>query len=228
MSNIPPSQLCSECIVNLFRHIQSTPYSNYGDSLVPQWSFIQSQCSLNFNTTVSALQTSVTNLPGYAPPNSSYSGGCLSRNTYTVVSGDDCQVIAQKENVATGTLISVNNLLRDCSNLELGSTLCLPQNCTTYLVQPGDTCYSIADAKAISFPQFMAYNPSINRLCTNLISAVNVCISPPGGTWSGTMIVGTTATQTAVFATATVAPPGIVAHGEISLMFFLISLMPFS
>jgi hypothetical protein len=120
-TNIPTDQLCSNCVVSLFRTLQSTPYSNYDDVLASVWINIQAKCQLSFPTTVPALQTDVTTPGGYAAPGSARSGACLSGNTYNVVAGDNCQVIAEKSNVATGTLIAINSLYRDCSNLLEGA-----------------------------------------------------------------------------------------------------------
>lgn len=212
-TGLPLSQLCSSCIVNSFLQMQSTPYSNYDEKLLSQWSQIQSQCSLSYPTEVPQLQTNMTALPGYGISNTSTPPGCLSGNTYSVVTGDDCGTIAQSNSVATGTLIVLNQLLPDCSDLQIGQALCLPQTCTTYIVQANDTCYSIGSTYDLLLPEILGYNPTLNNYCTNLAAGQNICVSPPGGNWTGTTIAGATATQTAIYATATVAPPGPVAFG---------------
>ncbi|ESK89423.1 hypothetical protein Moror_16166 [Moniliophthora roreri MCA 2997] len=212
-TDLPQGQLCSECVVNTFIQMQSTPYSNYDDKLVSVWTEIQNKCSLSHNTTIPSLPTNITGFPGYALPNSSYSGGCLSGNTYAVESGDTCQAISQKKSVAVGTLISINNILPQCTNIFVGQELCLPQQCTTYTVQPGDTCFDIANAHNLLYSELLAYNPTINRYCTNLLSGINICVSSPGGTWSGDPIEGATPVETGQYATETVAPPGGIAAG---------------
>jgi hypothetical protein len=97
--------------------MQSTPYSNYDDTLAAVWASIQTTCGLSFPVDVPMLETNVTTPGGFASPGSGRTRLCLSGNTYNVVSGDNCQVIAEKSNVATGTLIAINSLYRDCSNL---------------------------------------------------------------------------------------------------------------
>ncbi|KXH40215.1 LysM domain-containing protein [Colletotrichum simmondsii] len=62
------AQLCSECLVNLFRHQQSTPYSNYDPEMAQAWAAIQSKCSLSLPTATQTLKTNVTSLGNYAPP----------------------------------------------------------------------------------------------------------------------------------------------------------------
>jgi hypothetical protein len=112
----PDDQLCSNCIVSLFQHQQQTPYSNYDEYMASDWASIQSKCGLSFPTDVPALQTNVTQPGGFAAPGSAKTG-CLSGNSYTVVSGDNCQTICETQDCATGTLIAINDLYMDCSNL---------------------------------------------------------------------------------------------------------------
>ena len=113
------------------------------------------------------IVTNVT-LPDYAPPGSAYSGGCLSGNFYTVQNGDNCKAISMAHSVVTGTLIVIKNIVKDCSNIFVGQSLCLPQTCTTYTVQAGDTCTCIAQAHNLLFPEILAYNPALNAYCTNM------------------------------------------------------------
>ncbi|CAF9932024.1 MAG: hypothetical protein ALECFALPRED_005146 [Alectoria fallacina] len=138
---------------------------------------------------------------------------CLSGIFYTVALGDDCQKIAVAKQVATGTLRIINNILPDCSNLIAGAQVCIPQPCTTYLVQPNDTCWSIASANNIYASNIIAYNPSINPDCTNLLSGESVCLSPAGGVYTPTFIAGATVTQTGSYASATVSAPGPIPYG---------------
>ncbi|ERF73915.1 hypothetical protein EPUS_05338 [Endocarpon pusillum Z07020] len=212
-TDLPTDQLCSNCVVSLFRAIQSTPYSNYDDTLAAVWTSIQTTCGLSFPVDVPLLETNVTTPGGFASPGSGRSRLCLSGNTYNVVPGDNCQVIAEKSNVATGTLIAVNSLYRDCSNLLRGATICLPPSCTTYKVQAGDTCDGVARQALVTFQQLVAWNPALDNYCTNLRSGENICVSPPGGHQSLTTIPGATVTQTAVYGTTTVARPVPVASG---------------
>ena len=93
---------------------------------------------------------------------------------------------------------------------------CLPQSCEVYLVQPGDTCWSIANTYGLTFSLFSGYNPTINSQCTNLLSGVNVCLSPAAGTYTPTTIAGATVTQTGVYATATITPTSPTPFGTTS------------
>lgn len=119
-TNVSGDELCSNCVIALFRHQQATPYSNYDDTMASDWADIQKQCGLSYPTDVPALKTNITQPGGFAAPDSAKTG-CLSGNTYAVVSGDNCQAICEAKNCATGTLIAINDLYRDCSNLYAGA-----------------------------------------------------------------------------------------------------------
>lgn len=200
-------------MLSVGQQIQSTSYSNYDEDLADQWTALQGRCGTSYDTDIQPPDTNATNVFGYAV-NYPTATSCWSDSTYTVVSGDNCGSIAISQNVATGSLITLNNILPGCTNLQIGQVLCLPQTCTTYSVQPGDTCFGIADTHGITFTQLLSYNPSLNPTCTNLISGTNICVSLPGGeVYNATAISGATATQTGSYATATVSPPSGVAFG---------------
>lgn len=191
---------------------QSTSFSGYDNNTAQAWASIQSLCDVSYPTAPQGPAATPSSLPGFAT--SSYTGSCLSGTNYTVKSGDTCEAIATSNSVATGTLITVNQLDPGCSDLQIGQVLCLPQVCSQYVVQSGDTCDSIAGAYGISLLQLQTWNPTLNQACTNLISSDNICVGIPGNaTWTGTTIAGVTATQTGVYATTTVAPPGATASG---------------
>jgi len=203
--------LCSECVVNLFRHQQSTPYSNYDPDMAVAWAAIQSNCGLSYPTATPTLQTNVS-LGNYAP--SGYpTASCLSGRTYTVVGGDNCEAIAESHQVSTGALIAVNSLRIDCTDIFVGQSLCLPLPCTSYVVKSGDTCVAIANSSSTSFQQIISWNPTLDNYCTNLIAGQNICVGPPGGFQNFTTIAGASVTQTALYATTTAARPSPVASG---------------
>lgn len=150
-------------MLSLLQSRQSTSFSGYNSASAVVWSSIQSTYGVSYPTDVQPPVATPTYIYGYA--NTSYSSTtCYSGNTYTVVSGDSCQAIALANDVATGTLINLNQILPECTNLDIGQVLCLPQTCKTYTVASGDTCYSIA----------FAAGPSINSACTNLLSDTEV------------------------------------------------------
>ena len=141
ITDLPKSQLCSPCIVALFQHQQSTPFSNYDSNMASQWALVQTSCSVTGPTAVASPYATPTTLAGHAPSDIVPSTPtCLSGNMYSVKNGDDPEKIAAANQVATGTLKILNDILPDGSNLFAGQSLCLPQKCTTYSVQSGGKC----------------------------------------------------------------------------------------
>ncbi|KAL9608378.1 MAG: hypothetical protein Q9167_006792 [Letrouitia subvulpina] len=214
LTALPKAQLCSPCIIALIKHLQSTPYSNYDAKLATQWQSIQTTCGLSLPTDPQppALNGSVA-VPGYVQNGTTKPSVCQSGKTYDVVSGDTLEKIATAKGVSSGTLRTINGILPDGSNLYAGGTLCLPQTCRTYVVQPNDDCAALASSNGISYSQFRAYNPSINQDCTNLLSGTRICVGLPGPAYNGTTIGGATITKTDQYASSTVAPPTNVATG---------------
>ncbi|TPX08542.1 uncharacterized protein E0L32_010029 [Thyridium curvatum] len=209
---LPKAALCSECVLKLGQLIQSTAFSNYGLKMAQEWASIQSTCGVTYPTNVQPIAANRTDIPGYAP--SGYPvAECVTGKSYTVVGGDDCGKIASANKVPRGALLAVNNVLPDCSDLQIGQQLCLPNPCTLYNVQSGDTCGAITSSQNLTLTQLLSWNAFISPACTNLIAGDSLCVSQPGVVYTGTAIPDATATQTGVYATATVAPPGPVPHG---------------
>lgn len=83
---------------------------------------------------------------------------CPSGKFYTVVSGDTCVGIANKEKVPVGKLITSNKLPSTCNTLQIGQKLCVPK-CTPYTVQPNDFCFKITQKFNIELADLYAENP---------------------------------------------------------------------
>ena len=118
MASLPKDQACSPCILGLAQAIQATSYSNYDDSIAADWASLQKLCGVSHPTAVQPFPVNATDVPGFAPSGYPVSSTCASGHNYTVVSGDNCQKIAANASVSTGTLIAINNIFPDCSNLE--------------------------------------------------------------------------------------------------------------
>ncbi|KAK9646497.1 hypothetical protein HCH54_005237 [Aspergillus fumigatus] len=213
LTSISKDQLCSTCMINLIVQMQQTAYSNYNEQLVGQWVQIQDTCGTGpLPTNVQPPATNMTTFPwvDYSTPSNA---SCLSSNFYTVQSGENIQAIAKAQGVPTGPLRTLNGIFLDGTNLLQGQNLCLPRQCPVYLVQPGDTCNTIAEAYSLSIADLISYNPSLNRACSNLIVGDNICVGLSGQTYTPTTIAGATATKTEQYATTTTAPPGPTGYG---------------
>ena len=110
------ADLCSPCTLALWQMLQQTSYSFYDDTMASQWSTIQQTCGVTYPTAVQPSAASFTSISGFTPQNYS-TATCISDSTYAVKSGDNCIAISQSQSVSTGSLIVLNALLSDCSNL---------------------------------------------------------------------------------------------------------------
>jgi LysM repeat protein len=103
---------------------------------------------------------------------------------YTVVAGDICDSISAKNKVSTFQLAAINSpaINGGCSNLEIGSKICLGtdgEDCqTTYVVKPDDTCDSIASGAKTNSSMIMLNNPQIASDCSNIYVGEVLCIAP--------------------------------------------------
>ena len=96
---------------------------------------------------------------------------------YQVKSGDTLYSIANKYNISINELKTINNLSND--NLAVGQLLNVPSGLSlvnTYIVEKGDTLYSIAKKFDISVNKLKEYN----QLSNNLLSIGQKLIIPIG------------------------------------------------
>ncbi|KAI9818946.1 MAG: hypothetical protein M1832_004114 [Thelocarpon impressellum] len=107
---------------------------------------------------------------------------CGSGSAYSVISGDTCIGIALKTGTTHQALRSANDIPEACNNLLPGDVLCIPKTCRTTIVQPGTSCLRLSQQSGLNLTDFLAFNPSIDPACKNLIAGTNVCISSPNGT----------------------------------------------
>ncbi|KAL2118935.1 hypothetical protein VTJ04DRAFT_5894 [Mycothermus thermophilus] len=126
-------------------------------------------------------------LPDLPPPNSD--GTCV---TQQVLAGDGCATLANRCQITQNKLIerNRNNL---CSTLTVGEYVCctsgeLPDfspkpnadgSCFSYMVQPGDTCYDIAQAYYVTAQQIEDRNHNTWGWygCSMLMVGNNICLS---------------------------------------------------
>ncbi|KAM5529504.1 hypothetical protein BFJ69_g16583 [Fusarium oxysporum] len=186
LSELPKSDLCSYCNVEQYAMMQADAYTGIYDEYVKaSYEYVAKACNLdvdNFNATDSAFNVTI--------PDTS-SDVCVSGNTYTTQDGDSCDSIALAQGVSAATMYYINSNIFDCSKIAAGTELCLPLTCTKiYKVQTGDTCRSIASKANILTDKLLSFNSQLNWNCTNLQDAdpywgSTLCVSTPGGTYSG-------------------------------------------
>ena len=68
-------------------------------------------------------------------------------------------------------------------NILAGTTICLPQTCTTYTIAVNDTCAGVAAKSNITSVQLITYNPDLGSSCQNIGLEVGnqICVTPHGG-----------------------------------------------
>lgn len=148
------------------------------------------QLANRFGTTVSAL---VSANPTVNPdrlhigqniciPGQPQSPPCPERNFYTVQSGDTLYQIAKRYHVPLADLIAANPGI-DPDNLRIGQVICIPLaispvNCppgtSSYMVQQGETYYSLAIRFNTTVEQLRIANPGVNP--DALLIGQTICI----------------------------------------------------
>lgn len=183
--DVPNRKLCSNCATKILDQINNTPFHNYGN-LAQQVSNIRAKCSflprIPVNPNGSPLvPKSSANGPATPSPKTNSTDSCASGKHYNVVSGDTCQIVSEKESVATESVILLNKLNADCTNLQIGP-ICLPEACTLYMIQKGEEtrCAALLESKGVTMQQFLAWNPAVNTQCSNLKANENYCFGEPG------------------------------------------------
>ncbi|KAJ5757764.1 uncharacterized protein N7511_006458 [Penicillium nucicola] len=193
MSDLPASDLCSYCNVKQLAMMQENAYSiDYTEDWQTTYEYVAQTCNLtvaDFNATQSAFNVTV----------SVETTNCVSGNTYTTEEGDTCDSIALAHDVSAATMFYINPNILNCSSIWSGTTLCLPETCEVYTVQTGDTCSTIAAANGLLTSNILSFNSQLNYNCSNLQSpdpywGSTLCVSTPGGTYSG-QAANTTSTE---------------------------------
>jgi LysM repeat protein len=206
--NLTEEQSCSDCLLGMLSLDQSSGFS-YNAAFESNFSAMTASCGKTgyepTKPTPIALNSSIeaTTIP---------TPSCVS--SYTVRADDTCGAISNANNVSTFALTLANELDAYCQGpLSVGTELCIPVSCDIYTVRQNDTCRSVAASQPsyITITQLQAWNPNLNRLCTNMEQQVDtqVCVGPPGGTLAAPS--NTAAQPSAPTTTASV--PADIANG---------------
>ncbi|KAF3031361.1 hypothetical protein E8E11_000523 [Didymella keratinophila] len=160
--------------------MQASQYSIYDENYKEQLEYIYAQCGLKGATDIPPPLDTV------QPVTQPY---CLSGKRYTTTGGETCESIADSNSVSAAYLYMGNqDLLKDCSQINSGLSVCMPTTCITHRAQPSDTCYTIEKEINLERGMVQRYNSWIDGGCTNLQSATDfygkvICVSPQGGTF---------------------------------------------
>lgn len=107
---------------------------------------------------------------------------CPEENYYRIQFGDSLYKIAQRFNISIDDLKEANPRL-DPQNLQIGEIICIPvavppvecpEGSTAYIVQAGDTFYSIARKFGVTVNDLEAANPGVDP--TGLLIGQRICV----------------------------------------------------
>lgn len=186
VADMPQSELCSYCMTEKLAMMQADAYASAYDS---NWQAVYEEVAAQCKLTVSDLSAAPSAFNVSVPV---AAANCVSGHTYTTADGDTCDSIALARGVSAATMFYTNPDLHNCSALDAGTALCLPQTCSSvYAVQANDTCSSIAADNGLLTRQVVSYNSLLAANCSNLHAANPywgsvLCVSTPGGTYNGT------------------------------------------
>lgn len=114
-----------------------------------------------------------------SPPSSSPIKKC--GQTYSVVRGNTCYAIYTKYHLSSSSFYSLNPGIR-CTNLQIRQQVCVASFAavgatackTSWIVQPGNTCWAIWTTYNLTQQQFLAKNPG--TICSRLQVGASVCV----------------------------------------------------
>lgn len=185
VSQMPREELCHTCHIRRLALMQSSRYSTYNELWQSELEYVYAECGGSGPTQIPEPLR-----PAPSPAPAPY---CVTGKRYTTKEGDTCESVANATSLSAAALYMGNQqILRDCSAAEPGVSLCLPMTCQTYYLRPLDTCVGIERALGLNFGSVRNYNSWLDALCTNLHTATDfygkiICVSPQGGTFSGTV-----------------------------------------
>ncbi|KAJ6477835.1 hypothetical protein C8R47DRAFT_1139600 [Mycena vitilis] len=119
---------------------------------------------------VSLTSTSTTTAPTGAPSNVASGTWTNCTTYYTIVSGDNCNLIETRNSLSFTDFLKWNPEINTaCTNIGLGSAYCIagaPKTCNKiYTVASGDFCSKIESANSLTAAQLTALNPWLDANC---------------------------------------------------------------
>jgi LysM repeat protein len=168
MGALTAAQECSDCVLSgMVSDLNS--YFGYSEDYEADFKSRTSSCSKStYVYTIPGKYTltpttTVTTTSASTPTPTCYT-------THTVAALDDCASIAQNYSVSSWSLVKLNGLNIQCSNMKPGDSLCIDIPCSVHLVDAFETCDSIVAGAGgnLTGNQLANWNPNIDVLCRNL------------------------------------------------------------
>ncbi|KAK3177856.1 hypothetical protein K4F52_009408 [Lecanicillium sp. MT-2017a] len=193
LANGTAADSCSDCSLKIVKAQLNSPFG-YDDDFAEGFQSVTSKCGATGYAFTSPADYAISTKSSPAATQAPTCG-----SPYVVQAGDSCDAIAMAKGASTYSVVKAGGTDPDCSNLQVGAELCLPEECELYRVQYDDTCQSILDSvTGLRASDLLAWNPNINVLCTNIDTMYEklICISPPGRTLEDVTGIITTPTAT--------------------------------
>ncbi|OAA74234.1 LysM domain-containing protein [Cordyceps fumosorosea ARSEF 2679] len=194
--------LCSECFVKMLRlrvNSDFLPDADFSDYLTDELQDVERVCGSKAEPlTTRALPwypeltdgplIGITTTPTTTTTARPTATVCAGR---TVDIGPDleqemsCHDIAEKYEVGSGA-VAMATRSEFCYT---DKPICIPQKCTLYTVEDGQTCESVASSLSklnnanVTVAQLATWNPNLLGACDALVAQF-ICTSPPGGAWT--------------------------------------------
>lgn len=136
----------------------------YNPEAAASFQSVTSKCSVQGYAVTSPAQYAISTKPPSTP---TISPTCAS--PYVIQGGDTCDSVALTKNISTHAIINAASTDADCSGLQVGAKLCLPEPCALYRVKIDDSCQNILNSvPGLRSDDLLNWNPAINALCTNI------------------------------------------------------------
>jgi hypothetical protein len=180
IEQLPHAELCHICHARRLAVMQASQYSIYNQNYKTQLEYIYKTCGTKGPTEIPPP------LDKLDPVVQPY---CLSGKRYNTKQGDTCQSISSGSSISAPFLYMGNqDLIKNCSSIPAGLSLCLPMTCLTHTLQPAETCFQVERALGLEYGMVQRYNSWVDGACTNLQPATDfygkvICVSPQGGTF---------------------------------------------
>jgi hypothetical protein len=180
IEQLPRAELCHTCHARRLAVMQASQYSIYDQNYKTQLEYIYKTCGTKGPTEIP---------PPLDKPDPVVQPYCLSGKRYTTKQGDTCQSISSGSSISAPFLYMGNqDLIKNCSSIPAGLSLCMPITCLTHTLQPAETCFQVERALGLEYGMVQRYNSWVDGACTNLQPATDfygkvICVSPQGGTF---------------------------------------------
>uniref|UniRef100_A0A8H7XNW2 LysM domain-containing protein n=1 Tax=Psilocybe cubensis TaxID=181762 RepID=A0A8H7XNW2_PSICU len=191
--SLPTNELCTFCTLETLNATLSNPTS-FSDDLADILSSAINTCGTDFeqyNVSSTGDQVVISTPFGVNSTTAPTVDCTITGQNISTTEATTCADVAAQYSVSEYDIFSSNPLLDADCNIESGTVLCVPQQCTTYVIAVNDTCQSVAQLAGtvpgtslnVTASQIQSFNPDLGTYCQLISLRVGkaICLSPNGG-----------------------------------------------